>query len=91
MRQPCFLLILLHLSFGLTSELEQKHSVTNYKIDVKKQITEFCMGKYEDFCSVEHINMVHKIIDDQLKDLKQRQMRKMKESIIKEITRNIQG
>ena len=92
MRQLCFLLIVLYLSFSFTSGLhKQKHSDPNYKRDVKKQITEFCMGKYEDFCSVEHINMVHKIIDDNAKELKKRQMRKMKESIIKEITQNIQG
>jgi hypothetical protein len=92
MRQLCFLLIVLHLSFSFTSGLhKQKHSDPNYKIDVKKQINDFCMGKYEDFCSVEHINMVHKIIDDNAKELKKRQMRKMKESIIKEITQNIQG
>ena len=91
MGQKYFLLILLHLSFSFTSELKQKHSVPNYKMDVKKQITEFFMGKYEDFCSVEHLIMVNRIIDDKAEELKKRQMRKMKDSIIKEITRNIQG
>jgi hypothetical protein len=90
MGQKYFLLILLHLSLSFSSELRQK-LYPAYKMDVKKQITEFCMGKYEDFCSVEHLIMVNRIIDDKAEELKKRQLRKMKDSIIKEITRNIQG
>ena len=72
MGQKYFLLILLHLSFCFSSELRQK-LYPAYKMDVKKQITEFCMGKYEDFCSVEHLIMVNRIIDDKAEELKKRQ------------------
>jgi hypothetical protein len=89
MRQKCFLFILLHLSFSFTSGLKQKLDLSS-KTDLKTQITEFCTGKYEDFCSVGNLVMLNKIIDDKAKELRIKQMKKMKDNIVNEIRRNLE-
>jgi hypothetical protein len=88
MRQKYFLFILLHLSFSFTSGFKQKLHLSS-KTDLKTQITEFCMGKHEDFCSVGNLIMLNKIIDDKAKALKMKQMRKMKDNIVNEIIKNL--
>ena len=89
MRQKCFLFILLHLSLSFTSGLKQKLDLSN-KTDLKTQITEFCVGKYEDFCSVGNLVMLNKIIDDKAKELRIKQMKKMKDNIVNEIRQNLE-
>ena len=88
MRQKYFLFILLQLSLSFSSGFKQKLHLSS-KTDLKTQITEFCMGKHEDFCSVGNLIMLNKIIDDKAKELRMKQMKKMKDNIVNEIIKNL--
>jgi hypothetical protein len=56
-------------------------------MDTKKQINEFCISrKAENLCSLAHLSILYKIIENQEREIK---MRQMKNNIVKEILKNV--
>jgi hypothetical protein len=52
------------------------------KSQSKSNIASYCEGKPQNFCSVEHLKMVNKIIEDRER---RKRLRIMKDNILKEI------
>jgi len=54
--------------------------------NIKSLIASYCEGKSQNFCSVEHLKMMNKIIEDRER---RKRLRIMKDNIVKEIIMNI--
>lgn len=86
-----FILIIgLHLSISenIVRVNAKQNSPTVYEKDLKKQIEGYCVGKSQDFCSVEHLLMIHKLIEEKERKIR---MKQMKDNVIKEIVNSIRG
>ncbi len=82
-----FLMNFIQYNAKLT-HLPRKYQPQTFEIDIKKKIEEYCIGKSQDFCSVEHLLMIHKLIEEKERKIR---MKLMKENILKEIIQNIRG
>ena len=71
------------------AQLQKKYpNGSAYETDVKKQIEGFCSGKSMDFCSVKHLEILYKLIEEKERKIR---MKQMKDNIIKEIVNSIRG
>ena len=83
-----FIIVIL-LQYTYASDMVHwKNKYLAYETNIKKDIEGFCRGKSEDFCSVKHLEMLYKLIEE--KERKMR-MKQMKDNIIQEIVNSIRG
>ena len=68
--------------------LPNKYKTPTFDMDIKKKIEEYCIGKSQNFCSVEHLVLLHKLIEEKERKIR---MKLMKDNILKEIIQNIRG
>ena len=70
-------------------QLNQKEKINPF--DLISAVNEFCAGKSTNFCSKEHLGLVHRIERQRNDEKKQQQMKRMKGRLIKHITKIIVG
>jgi F0F1-type ATP synthase gamma subunit len=87
MRLVFMFLISIHLTQSLLTTSLKRKPIHVYEVDTKKQINEFCIGrKAENFCSLAHLSILNKLIENQERETK---MRQMKNNIVEDIMKNV--
>ena len=70
------------------AHMPNKYQTPTFEMDIKKKIEEYCIGKSQNFCSVEHLVLLHRLIEDKERKIR---MKIMKDNVLQEIIQNIRG